>query len=109
MLVVLQQLLSVLYTKTILNPFQSGFRPNYSVETALLRVTNDLLLARDSGQNMVLTLIDISAAFDTLDFDILLRTLRTHCGISGLALTWFESYLKIGDKRSKFMMFLVTT
>ena len=42
----------------------------------------------------VLTLLDLSAAFDTLDHSILLRRLETTFGICGMALKWFDSYIK---------------
>ena len=63
--VVLSQLLPFLNHAEILEPFQSGFRSRHSTETALLKVTNDLLLTLDSWENAILILVDLSAAFDT--------------------------------------------
>ena len=72
---------------------QSAYRPNHSTETALLKVVNDLLLAVDSGDATVLSLLDKSAAFDTIDHVILLNRLRYGFGLSGSVFSWFESYL----------------
>ncbi len=72
--------------------FQSGFRPSHSTETALIRVTNDLLLSSDRGC-ISLVVLDLSAAFDTIDHNICLNRLENFVGISGSALVWFKSYL----------------
>lgn len=77
-----------LYTCT-----QSAYRAGHSTETALLKVQNDVLQAIDQHQEAVLVLLDLSAAFDTIDHDILLHRLKHRYGISGSALNWFSSYL----------------
>ena len=74
-------------------PFQSAYRADHSTETALLRVTNDLLTACDRGSVSIPTVLDLSAAFDTLDHNILQQRLEQSFGISGVALRWFASYL----------------
>ena len=56
-------------------------------------MTNDLLVASDNGQLSVLVLLDLSAAFDTIDHTILLHRLKTLVNIKGTALKWFKSYL----------------
>ncbi len=87
------QLYSFLEKNYICEDFQSGFRPSHSTKTALIRVTNDLLLSSDRGCITILVLLDLSAAFDTIDHNILLNRLETFVGISGSALAWFKSYL----------------
>lgn len=57
-------------------------------------MTNDLLLAADSGHCSVLVLLDLSAAFDTIEHSILVERLRKWAGITGIALEWFSSYLE---------------
>lgn len=91
--VVAKQLNDFLLENNLLEDFQSGFRMNHSTETALLKVSNDLLMASDRGLLSVLILLDLSAAFDTVDHNILLRRLEYAVGIKGLALNWFRSYL----------------
>ena len=60
-------------------------------ETALLRVVNDLLQASDSGCVSILSLLDLSAAFDTTDHNILITRLRSTFGCSGMVLDWLVS------------------
>ena len=90
--VVLQQLSDHLNATDTLEPFQSAYRADHSTET-LLRVTNDLLMACDQGSVSILSLLDLSAAFETLDHNILLKRLRLCFVISGVVLEWLESYL----------------
>ncbi len=86
------QLSLFLAQNNILENNQSGFRSGHSTETALLSVTEALRLARAASKSSALILLDLSAAFDTVNHQILLSTLRK-MGISGTALLWFEFYL----------------
>jgi hypothetical protein len=74
-------------------PLQSAYRMGHSTETALLKVHSDIMEALDSGSVAVLLLIDLSAAFDTIDHSILLQRLENVFGITGIALLWIKSYL----------------
>lgn len=74
--------------------YQSAYRPAHSTETAMLRITNDLLRAADDGKAGCLVLLDLSAAFDTIDHKIPLRRLSSRIGLSESAVNWFASYLE---------------
>lgn len=87
------QLLSLLENTNIMEKFQSGFRACHSTESALLKVSNDLLLSLDSGKCAIIILLDLSSAFDTVDHSILLNCLEHQVSIQGSALQWFASYL----------------
>jgi hypothetical protein len=86
-----QSLVRHLSLNNLFVPVQSAYRAQHSTETALLRVYNDLLLAVDDGDAVVLVLLDFSASFDTIDHGILLRRLESRFGIRGKALEWNES------------------
>ena len=68
---------------------QSAYKKHHSCETALLRVQNDILKSIDDKQCVVLLLLDLSAAFDTVDHKILLHRLR-----SRFVVNKFKSKLK---------------
>ncbi|KAK3754752.1 hypothetical protein QZH41_000065 [Actinostola sp. cb2023] len=72
---------------------QSAYKEKHSTETALLKVHDDVLRALDRQQSVLLLLLDLSSAFDTVDHNILLDRLSRRFGITGTALNWFSSYL----------------
>ena len=74
-------------------PLQSAYTPNHSTETAVLKVANDVHLALDSGQCVYLVLLDLSAAFDTIDHEVYLSRLKENYGVTGEVADWMESYL----------------
>lgn len=61
----------------------------HSTETALLRVSNALLMHGDAGEGSMLVLLTLSAAFETLDHCDLGERFKQWVGISGSALEWF--------------------
>ena len=81
---------------------QSAYRRYHSTETALVKVANDILLNMNSQRVTLLVLLDLSAAFDTVDHAILLKRLTTDFGIGRKALEWFSSYLSGRSRRFLF-------
>ena len=82
-----------LINNSLFDPLQSAYRDKHSTETALIKVQNDILSALDAGSSAILLMLDLSAAFDTIDHDILLSRLCNVYGITGNSLDWFRSYL----------------
>ena len=91
--VVLSQLFKHCEGNAPLPNLQSGFRRCHSTETALLKVQSDILMSMDRQEITLLVLLDLSAAFDTIDHQILLNVLGNDFGIIGSAHKWFASYL----------------
>jgi len=85
--------MAYLSTANLLPTLQSGFRPGHSTETAVLQVMSELLLAVNRGEVGALILLDLTAAFDTVDHNILLQRLQQTFGIDGNMHRWFRSYL----------------
>nr|KAG5696973.1 hypothetical protein BaRGS_008435 [Batillaria attramentaria] len=91
--IVVEQLVQHLSSHNCLDKFQSAYRPEFSTETVLLRVLNDALSSLDSGKLSLLVLLDLSAAFDTINHALLLQRLANEVGVRGVAHRWFLSYL----------------
>ena len=90
---VLSQLSSYLNSHNLHNTCQSAYRPGHSTNTAVLKVVNDLFLSHSKGNISVLTLLNFSSAFDTIDHPILEHRLLTDFGFTDTVLQWFSSYL----------------
>ena len=73
--------------------YQSAYRPCHSTETALMKVQSDIAEALDQGSTAVLIMLDLSAAFDTIDHEILVSRFEQSFGITSKALDWVKSYL----------------
>ena len=74
-------------------PLQSAYRKDFSTETALVKVLDDVFRSIDQQEVVLLGMLDLSAAFDTVNHDILLSRLRSSFGITDSAQNWFTSYL----------------
>ncbi len=91
---VARQLLAYLTASKLLPELQSAYRAFHSTETAILKVLADILRAVDGGDLAMLTLLDLSAAFDTVDHATLLTRLRKSYGLGGSVHRWFKAYLE---------------
>jgi len=80
-------------------PLQSAYKAFSSTETALVKVQNDIRMMIDDKKAVILVLLDLSAAFDTVDHNLLLSRMMTQLGIGGTVLTWLKSYLSGRSQR----------
>ena len=102
--VVVNQLNTHINSSNTSNQYQSAYRKFHSTETALLKIHIDILASTNAGKVTALTLLDLSAACDTIHHTILLSILDDWFGVTEKALNWFKSYLtgrchriKLGD------------
>ena len=91
--VVSKQLNDYLHANQLHAKCQSAYRKYHSTETAMIRVMNDMLRAVDKHNQVALVLLDLSAAFDTIDQELLLHRLSNRFGIHDTVLAWLKSYL----------------
>ena len=87
-----KRLISHLQDNSFEEKLQSAYRAKHSTETALLKVQNDITRGLDGGKAAMLVLLDLSAAFDTIEVDILISTLSNYFGVTDLAAKWLQSY-----------------
>ena len=90
---VLSHVSSCLNSHNPYNTCQSAYRPGHSTEVALLKVFNYLFLSPNKGNISVLSLLDFSSAFDTINHPILVHRLHTEIGSTDAVLQWSSSYL----------------
>lgn len=99
--IVARQVTEYMETYSLLDPLQSGFKKMHSTTTALLKITDDIMKAMDQKKLTILVLIDFHAAFNSVDFDILLTKLKYEFNYSDEVVAWFDSYLKGRKQRVK--------
>ena len=94
------------------NSYQSAYKSGHSTEKALLSIKNDIHLSLSRGEATTLVLLDLSAAFDTIDHSTLLSCLHDWFSVGGSTLKWFSFYLtecyqsvKIGSTLSELLLF----
>ena len=91
--VAIDQIEKHLSTHQLHEALQSAYTPDHSTETAVVKVTNDILCALDKRQCVYLVLLDLSAAFDTIDHQVFLSRLQEDYGVVGGVADWMKSYL----------------
>ena len=97
--IVHKQISQYVETHDLFSKYQSGYRKSHGCETAVTKIHNDILLMVDKRDNVVLLLLDLSAAFDTINHELLLKKLNNMYGIKGKVQQWLESYLS--DRKFK--------
>ena len=91
--VVLEQFITYCDTHKLIPDYQSAYRKNFSCKTSIIKVVNDVLWNFENQEVCAMCMIDLSAAFDMVDHQILLQVLQSRFRVLGSALGWFESYL----------------
>ena len=99
--VVVSQLNDHLKRNNLHDPYQSAYRQKHSVETAILKVKTDIERVIDEGDASILVMLDLSAAFDTINHQILLDRIEQEIGIRGTPLNWLRSYLSERKQQCK--------
>ena len=107
--VVAEQLNEYLLTNDLMTRYQSAYQKKHSTETALLRVWSDKLNAADTRQVTLLGLLDLSAAFDCVDHDLLLQRLQHGFRLADIVLRWIHSFLSDRTRQVAYRGQLSTT
>ena len=93
------RILGHILNNNIVDSFQSAYRAGHSCETALLRMSNDIVTTVGKGNGSFLVLLDLSAAFDMIDHNNLFYILEKYVGIGGSALRLIRSYFSDRTQR----------
>ena len=86
------QLISYINKNNLSETFQSAYKQYHSTETALIRVHNVIHTAINNRRTVILLLLDLSAAFDTVYHDFILSRLQERFGVTGKPFLWFLPY-----------------
>ena len=78
----------------LLPAYQSAYRKNHSCETSLVKLIDDLLWAMEKQLVTAVMILDLSAAFNTVDHDLLLEVLEKRFGVTDKAKKWYSNYIK---------------
>ena len=90
----LKQFIGYCNSQHLISQYQLAYRANHTCETLLLKLLNHALWNRECDKVTILTAMELSVAFNTVDHKILLSILYDHFGLTGTDLNWFNSYLR---------------
>lgn len=96
--IVFKQVMDYFATNNLLSPFQHAYREGHSTSTALLQMNDDWLSFMDNKHLVGAVMLDFSAAFDVIDYTLLIDKLQCY-GFTSNALTWFTNYLSGRQQR----------
>ena len=89
----LQQLTQHCDNHTLLPHFQSAYQKHHGCETSLLKLTNDILWGMEKQQVTSMIILNLSAAFNNVDHELLLKVLNHKFGVTDTTLEWYKNYL----------------
>ena len=92
----LDQLIDHGLQHNLLSDFQSAYWKNYSTDTSLLNITNDILWGMENQEITTMFILDLLVVFYTMEHDILLRIKERTFGFKEKALKWLNNYLRAG-------------
>ena len=92
--VTLQQFTEHCNKSNLLPEYQSVYRKHHSCKTSLVKLVNDILWGMENQSVTAVGLLDLSAAFNTVNHDLLLEVLEMQFGITGWGRQWHHNYLK---------------
>ena len=95
----LKQFLKHCDNNCLLPDFQSAYWANYSTETSLVKMANDILWAMEEQHITMMVILDLAVAFDMVDHSILLKLLENQFEVTDTALKWFHNYLRQDHSR----------
>ena len=89
----LKQFTTYCDTHKLIPDYGSAYRKYFNCEISIIKVMNDILWNFENQEVCAMCMIDLSAAFDMVEHQILLQVLQSRFGVSGSALAWFDSYI----------------
>ena len=92
--VTLEQFTKHCNRNSLQSEYQSACRKNHCCETSLIKLVNDILQGMEEQLVTAVVILDLSAPFNTMDYDLLLEVQEKWFGITRSARHWYQNYLK---------------